>query len=1073
MSNITTTKPISNDQKVNFDTTEVENKSIAHQKFNESQWDSIEITNPDEKPVVEVMKQLGRNNVSKQYLERSFETCGDYYYYVREMVIREGFLNLLEPIEYKSIFKKSKKKKSGGKHKKVSLEEALTGRTIEEAEKYLKSKNSLKQEEMIAINTLKQMTKSFKKDLVGMINCDVLYYINNSGLNAKYLEFRLLTIMKLMENSVTEIEKGENNTMRDYELISSVDRILKELDIVYELDKNSDPQIVIDLKFILQTLKDTLSFTSKKLITEYPKFMFPTRYEDIIPTISIKPYQHQIQLMDLIHNNNKSLSLYRVAIGGGKTTTAGAIASYVQSIKEKEKAKQITTKSTTLLFVCSVEPVRIQVGRNVWIMGIPLGNSTSRGKQGNSVELVPNYNCYENIPRHKRKRKNIKATELALNNITVILSDIPTAHLLLKDAKMKKQKGEKYREYVMFIDEPTVGAEKENHPITNSIPYLIKESEDVCTHIILSSASLPPEDQIPKLLELYRSVHPTGVIKNIDSQESKIGCEIISHSDYTVAPHTDSKTVDDLKNVVKTIDEQPFIGRLYTAPILYQLYESMLNEKLNPSDINEFFKDVSNHSQKKIQLQSLDMLRYMIDNTDDDTVEKVCRPIKKYRILNTVEKDKKKKVKKEKSDDDIWESESESEEEIDTNDIIEDVDYSSITPSQLTTNKSCFFTGGCLITTHRPIETAQEMGKSLLDGFTSLDSMIKKYENKKRIQNATIEKINKMKPPDYVKNPEDYKDKLIQDVKAPEFPFPEWAQINTAEHIKKYSEIPFEIMEKSMIRHMLTVNDINYESLSVPEWVTLLLYAGVGVYIPSCSFLSHQYTTTVLSLAEKGRLAYIISDESINYGVNIPINHVMIDDDFMGTDDKDRLHSINTIFQLAGRAGRVGKSWVAYLHLGKVGIDRIINCVHGKSDNGNRLEAINMEYAVEKMYKDIDKNKIREEELQKERELREEENRKNREREKKVITMEQFNKKNTVTRDKKTKVSDYRSRWRTKTENKSRPWKRDSKMSYHVVSGGRTKGTEKELLREYQRLKHNGSFIPPHIKNIARKNNML
>jgi len=74
--------------------------------------------------------------------------------------------------------------------------------------------------------------------------------------------------------------------------------------------------------------------------------------------------------------------------------------------------------------------------------------------------------------------------------------------------------------------------------------------------------------------------------------------------------------------------------------------------------------------------------------------------------------------------------------------------------------------------------------------------------------------------------------------------------------------------------------------------------------------LDQNYINTVLSLAESGSLAYLVADSSICYGTNYPINRVFVVEDFSDN------HSIYTLFQLMGRAGRVGRSWKAeaYVH---------------------------------------------------------------------------------------------------------------------------------------------------------------
>jgi hypothetical protein len=93
--------------------------------------------------------------------------------------------------------------------------------------------------------------------------------------------------------------------------------------------------------------------------------------------------------------------------------------------------------------------------------------------------------------------------------------------------------------------------------------------------------------------------------------------------------------------------------------------------------------------------------------------------------------------------------------------------------------------------------------------------------------------------------------------------------------------------------------------MSVPDNILLLLFCGVGIYSPYNQFLCPIYNSAILEYASNGRLAYIVADNSISFGTNYPVSRIMIEKNFSDT------YSIYTMFQLLGRAGRVGKSSTA------------------------------------------------------------------------------------------------------------------------------------------------------------------
>jgi hypothetical protein len=65
-------------------------------------------------------------------------------------------------------------------------------------------------------------------------------------------------------------------------------------------------------------------------------------------------------------------------------------------------------------------------------------------------------------------------------------------------------------------------------------------------------------------------------------------------------------------------------------------------------------------------------------------------------------------------------------------------------------------------------------------------------------------------------------------------------------------------------------------------------------------------------------------------------------------DDVLEGRSINTIFQLFGRVGRVGKSWVGFIHVGDKTGQRLMDYIQGKIGSGTSDEAKNLNLAVQK-----------------------------------------------------------------------------------------------------------------------------
>ena len=163
-------------------------------------------------------------------------------------------------------------------------------------------------------------------------------------------------------------------------------------------------------------------------------------------------------------------------------------------------------------------------------------------------------------------------------------------------------------------------------------------------------------------------------------------------------------------------------------------------------------------------------------------------------------------------------------------------------------------------------------------------------------------------------------------------------QINTIEHIRKYALNTKNAIDKKALRSELDVTEIMTTAMDVPDEIRILLACGVGIV----GIYGGKYAQIVQTLMEEGRLAYIVADSSIAYGTNVPINIVVVTKDFSDN------HSINTIYQLISRAGRVGRSWMAEAFIDSTCADKMIHSIW-TNDTALNVELVNLEA----LHKDI------------------------------------------------------------------------------------------------------------------------
>jgi hypothetical protein len=139
--------------------------------------------------------------------------------------------------------------------------------------------------------------------------------------------------------------------------------------------------------------------------------------------------------------------------------------------------------------------------------------------------------------------------------------------------------------------------------------------------------------------------------------------------------------------------------------------------------------------------------------------------------------------------------------------------------------------------------------------------------------------------------------------------------------------------------------------------ILTMLASGVGIYSTNSSVLDDEYLKTVLFLAKKGLIKFIFTDASIAYGTNLAVSDIIIIDEPIFSTNGEVIesitdkHSMKTIFQMLGRAGRGGNlSYQAKIYTTSVEnnlINKIESYVLGILDEGSRNEILNIQRAYE------------------------------------------------------------------------------------------------------------------------------
>jgi replicative superfamily II helicase len=166
-------------------------------------------------------------------------------------------------------------------------------------------------------------------------------------------------------------------------------------------------------------------------------------------------------------------------------------------------------------------------------------------------------------------------------------------------------------------------------------------------------------------------------------------------------------------------------------------------------------------------------------------------------------------------------------------------------------------------------------------------------------------------------------------------------QINTQSHYEYFTQEKAKNLNLNF-RLPINLETIDFSLTRVSDDILTLLCAGIGLYSLNNNRLDKPYLNIMFELATRGQLAYIISDKSIIYGINIPVNYVLVDNEF------SQSCNVFELVQLFGRAGRLGKSNFAKCYVESTGMSKLYNLIKGIDDGEEEVRKIIAIFDAEK-----------------------------------------------------------------------------------------------------------------------------
>ena len=855
------------------------NNSSISENFTKKLWELIEKKLSEQEK--NVLRELCKcsSNISSESKEIPITSFGDdiYRQYRSKLVISKQKKNICLTIGPEINIVQENQSKNGKKQN--------------------KQKQPTKAELIIQKNMterLKNLIQTTLEALNSTTNTNICLTV---AYNSEIVEIKgigLLFACAWLENNI-QLFNTEQHYSKVFNIIATTQQFIKICEIsttqfISKIDGkliNASAMLIEDLRRWVSRLRsryvdcDNNSLYNWENIQKYAPEIFSTsEYHKALPRqfITLKP--HQREIIDAVNNSvdTGAWIVYDAMIGSGKTTSIAGIASAVASLRKQNPTKY---EKLRLLSVCNSNAVRLDMAQKLYNLAIEFPS--------HGIHFAISYLVSDSRGTHAKIVKNdLCKTD---NDIVTIVASPEIATQIITENNLLPE--ENQYQYILFIDEPTMGADDPNSKslYDNISLYMVAPSVTIS-----SSATFPDTNLLKNITDHFFTKYPTANNIRVFSDEISIGCDIRTLSGEIVVPHLGVTTSAQLLNVITSVSACAFLGKTYTPSVVNDIYNKMLLENIAMPSIPERFLDSSNLKIQIVKNTAIELLNILVTQSDD-VITRVCETS----IQNN---------------DQLSESEDDSESFSFKTDVTEqDNPLAPLEYSKFGTSQAYRLQGQTLIATSNPSNFVLENFRSLIDQiyeskiqkivsgdivestYRSTGDAMRKYFAELADWEKKLKSIDKN-----ATSPDDKRLKLEEhELIRPKFTFPSWGNINSAEHIMHYSSKHKDMVNKTLVRSKETLPYTDSELFGVDDRILTALFCGVGIYSPdtvSCK----RYLNLVLELASAGLLAYVVADDSICFGTNYPFYNVVITEDF------SRYHSMAVLFQVMGRAGRPGKS---------------------------------------------------------------------------------------------------------------------------------------------------------------------
>ena len=668
-----------------------------------------------------------------------------------------------------------------------------------------------------------------------------------------------------------------------------------------------------------------------KLINLYPELIYASYWDKNKPN-SIKLFKEQKQMLDTVMEhiiNNKSLLLfYWVPPANGKTLICTILVKLVskynldtkKNIEEENRKNKKNNENTdiikfqkkSILYICYNDIVRNSVSQLCTTHDVDIkfwfaNYHKDMFKDYHIVDFRPYKNCFPDwrkISSSKKLQKRDKKNEDKLFSPNV--KEQWNEYLERTRLNNDRENGEltiDELENADNIPEMVIADLMSAEIILKEFPDLFipyfdeafaASNEMINAKImsilpkvsILVSATLSYPEEIPNTIQNFKirhSIENNDFISLIKNDIQLINCDFIGPEGEIISPHHLVNNIGELNIFIQQLKKYPIIQRGYSNKIVNEMYSKIENILPSELKIKKKFPSLGHFSNSNLREYGMELIEFISNSNNQEYFNMINKISIKVIQNNTIE-------------------------------------------NMITHNSFYYYDKNTLHVSNRNdfMNYVNEISNELLEGSPKLKNIISKYEKQKEEITKKLEIFEKNNRDE--KHYVDIKDCEVE-LSNLKIQYSEEFIWNSYSFLKKFNNHnKIDTYNKPLI-DMDVIKKL--DDLSAK-----LFLSHIGVYNQSNMNLYEMDTF----LAYKDIFKFIMSDPSIIFGTNINITLIDINENMSS------IMTRNKMYQMIGRAGRIGKSSSASVIFRSWDLFRII--IHEDDIN---IEAQQIEENIKKI----------------------------------------------------------------------------------------------------------------------------